>query len=87
LRDADEPAGGLEIADIERLCRVYGLTITAPRHGSHYKVRDPKGSTTLTIPARRPIKGVYIRAPVALAKQFGGGRTHDISLPDNAASA
>jgi predicted RNA binding protein YcfA (HicA-like mRNA interferase family) len=46
------------------------LTITAPRRGSHYKVRDPQGGTTLTIPARRPIKPVYIRALVALADRF-----------------
>jgi hypothetical protein len=31
-----------------------------PRRGSHYKVRDPKSGTTLTIPARRPIRAVYI---------------------------
>jgi len=41
--------------------------VTPPRRGSHYKVRSPKGGTVLTIPARRPIKPVYIRALVALA--------------------
>ena len=61
------PRGDWTIADIERLCRACGLTITAPRRGSHYKVRDLGSGTTLTIPARRPIKAVYIRAVVALA--------------------
>ena len=32
------------------------LMITAPRRGSHYKVRDPKSDATLTIPARRPVR-------------------------------
>jgi hypothetical protein len=64
------PQADWTIADIERLCRSQGLTITAPRRGSHYKVRDPQGGTTLTIPARRPIKAVYIRALVALADRF-----------------
>jgi hypothetical protein len=66
--------GDWTIADIERLCRAYGLTITAPRHGSHYKVRDPKSGAILTIPARLPIKAVYIRALVALADRFREGK-------------
>jgi hypothetical protein len=65
------PLADWTIADIERLCRTCGLTITSPRRGSHFKVRDPNGSSTLTIPAWRPIKPVYIRALVALAEQLG----------------
>jgi hypothetical protein len=68
------PQADWTIGDIERLCRAVGLTITAPRRGSHYKVRDPQSGTTLTIPARRPIKAVYVRALVALAEQFRAGR-------------
>jgi hypothetical protein len=68
------PQADWTIADIERLCRVCGLTITPPRRGSHYKLRDPKGGSTLTIPARRPIKAIYIRALVALAEQVGEER-------------
>ena len=64
------PQADWTIADIERLCRACGLTITSPRRGSHYKVRDPHDGATLTIPARRPIKTVYIRALVALADRF-----------------
>jgi hypothetical protein len=68
------PQADWTIADIERLCRGCGLTITPPRRGSHYKVRDPKSDATLTIPARRPIKAVYIRALVALADRFREGK-------------
>jgi len=74
------PRADWTIADVERLCRACGLTITSPRSGSHYKIRDPQGGATLTIPtrardtltipARRPIKPVYIRALVALADRF-----------------
>lgn len=68
------PQANWTIADIERLCRARGLTITSPRRGSHYKVRDPRGGSTLTIPARRPIKAIYIRAFVVLAEQVGEGK-------------
>ncbi|HEY8873770.1 MAG TPA: type II toxin-antitoxin system HicA family toxin, partial [Stellaceae bacterium] len=64
------PQSDWTIADVERMCRELGLTVTPPRRGSHYKVRDPGSGTTLTIPARRPIKAVYIRALVALADRF-----------------
>jgi predicted RNA binding protein YcfA (HicA-like mRNA interferase family) len=49
------------IADVERICRAYGLTCLPPRHGSHYKVTHPTMQAILTIPAHRPIKQVYIR--------------------------
>ncbi len=68
------PQADWTIADIERLCRACGLTITPPSRGSHYKVRDPTGGATLTIPARRPVKAVYIRALVALSDRFPEGK-------------
>jgi len=68
------PQADWTIADIERVCRMCGLTMTAPRRGSHYKVRDPASRTALTIPARRPIRAVYIRALVALADRFREGK-------------
>ncbi|HEX6441540.1 MAG TPA: type II toxin-antitoxin system HicA family toxin [Stellaceae bacterium] len=67
------PRADWTISDVERLCRRMGLTITAPRRGSHHKVRDSQSGTTLTIPARRPIKPVYIRALVALVDRIRGG--------------
>jgi hypothetical protein len=36
------PQADWAIADIERLCRACGLTVTSLRRGSHYKVRDSK---------------------------------------------
>lgn len=71
------PRADWAIADVERLCRRFGIKITAPRRGSHYKVRDGTTGTTLTIPARRPIRAVYIRALVALVdrRRMSGERT------------
>jgi predicted RNA binding protein YcfA (HicA-like mRNA interferase family) len=50
------------------------LDDTAPRRGSHYKLRDPASGTTLTIHARRPVRPIYIRVLVALADRFREGK-------------
>jgi len=59
------PKGDWNINDIQRVCRENGLACDPPRGGgSHYKIRAR--GFMLTIPARRPIKPVYIRAFVGL---------------------
>ncbi|MBF0394394.1 MAG: type II toxin-antitoxin system HicA family toxin [Alphaproteobacteria bacterium] len=56
--------------DVEAICGQYGLTITPPRGGgSHFKIRRPEAVAILTVPARRPILPVYIRALVALIEE------------------
>ena len=55
------PAGDWTIKDVERLCREHGLTCTPPSGGSHDKVSHPRIRHILTVPARRPLKPVYIR--------------------------
>ncbi|HEU0043180.1 type II toxin-antitoxin system HicA family toxin [Sphingomonas sp.] len=52
------------IEDVVRVCDATGVTCTAPRGGSHYKVKHQAVEDILTIPAHRPIKPVYIRALV-----------------------
>ena len=52
------------IADIEQVCRSNDVDCTPPRAGSHYKVKHPAMREILVVPARRPIKPVYIRALV-----------------------
>ncbi len=49
------------VEDVETVCRTYGIDCTAPRKGSHYKVKHVSMEEILTVPARRPIKPVYIR--------------------------
>ena len=48
------------IEDVIALCAAFGIACTAPRKGSHYKVKHESQADILTVPARRPIKPVYI---------------------------
>lgn len=48
------------IEDVIRLCDAMAVACTAPRKGSHYKVKHASQDEILTIPAHRPIKPVYI---------------------------
>ena len=48
------------IEDVEVVCAAFGVACTAPGKGSHYKVKHESQAEMLTIPARRPIKPVYI---------------------------
>ena len=60
------------IEGIEAVCRRYGLKITAPTRGSHFKVRHPSLPDILTIPAGRPINPVYVRRFVAMIDSLEG---------------
>jgi len=55
------PAANWRIEHVEKLCRQVGLTCSPPSGGSHYKVSSHLLATILTIPARKPIKMVYIK--------------------------
>jgi hypothetical protein len=56
------PAGDWTIADVENLCRQYGIGCRPPSGGgSHFKISHDLVTDILTIPARRPIKQKYIR--------------------------
>jgi hypothetical protein len=71
---ARNPRGDWTINDIEILCRQNGLSCIAPRGGgSHYKVSG--GGVMLTIPARRKIKPVYIKALIGLIRKMRDERT------------
>jgi hypothetical protein len=60
------PSGDWKIADVEAICREYGLSCLPNRSGgSHYKVSHPSQREILTLPFKRPIKAVYIRKLVA----------------------
>jgi hypothetical protein len=55
------PAADWRIEDVQKVCRQVGLTCSPPNGGSHYKVSSHFDATILTIPARKPIKVVYIK--------------------------
>jgi predicted RNA binding protein YcfA (HicA-like mRNA interferase family) len=60
------------IEDVIAVCDAAGIACTAPRAGSHYKVKHPDVIEILTIPAHRPIKPVYVRALVAFVDGVKG---------------
>lgn len=65
-RMAENPRAGWSIADVEAVCREFGITCEAPRGGgSHYKVWHSAVPEILTVPFKRPIKPVYIRKLVS----------------------
>ena len=66
------PAGDWSIADVARVCERLGWHCLPPRGGgSHWKVAAPGLDAILTIPAKRPIKPVYIRRLIALMDEAG----------------
>ncbi|KMS55565.1 hypothetical protein [Sphingobium cupriresistens] len=68
-RVARNPAGDWTISDIQTLCDHLGWACLPPTGGgSHWKVAVPGSDTILTIPAKRPIKPVYIRKLMAFVK-------------------
>jgi len=70
------PAADWTVADVEAICREYGLRCSTPSGGgSHYKVSHPSQRDILTIPSRRPVKPVYIRKLVRLIDQVIGVQT------------
>lgn len=67
------PGGDWTIEDVMVVCRDHGILCEAPRRGSHFTLtlsgpaaKRIGSAGRLTIPARRPIKPVYIREVVKL---------------------
>ncbi len=65
------PTGDWQIADVETLCRQRGFNFRFGK-GSHVQIRHPSAREILTVPARRPIKPVYIRKLVRYIEAYGG---------------
>jgi len=60
------PTGDWTIDDVRRVCEQRDCELLAPTRGSHGKVVVPGKPEILTIPAKRPIKPVYIRKLAAI---------------------
>ncbi|NOX39751.1 MAG: type II toxin-antitoxin system HicA family toxin [Alphaproteobacteria bacterium] len=56
----DNPRGW-KIADIKTFCKKNSLSCEPPKRGSHYSVYSDHLADTLSIPANRPIKPIYIK--------------------------
>jgi hypothetical protein len=64
-------AGDWTIRDVETICRECGLLFRPGKGTSHCHVKHPAAREILTIPARRPIKPVYIRKLVRYIEAHG----------------
>jgi hypothetical protein len=62
------PKKGWQIKDIEKLCNQTGLEMIAPTSGSHFKICSSYLRDILTVPAKRPIKAIYIKKLVSYAE-------------------
>jgi hypothetical protein len=71
------PAGDWSIGDVQRLADHLGWTCLPPSGGgSHWKITAAGSDMILTVPAKRPIKAVYIRRLIALMDEVGNhGKT------------
>jgi hypothetical protein len=68
------PRDDWQIGDVVTLCRQHEINCSPPLGGgSHYKVSVPGLPEILTIPARRPIKPIYIRRLVRLVERAASG--------------
>lgn len=68
------PAADWTIGDIARVCGGLGWQCLPPSGGgSHWKVTAPGMEPILTVPARRPIKPVYIRQLLAMIERQSDG--------------
>jgi hypothetical protein len=68
------PAGDWCIGDVEAICREFGLLFRPGKGTSHCHAKHPAAREILTIPARRPIKPVYIRKLVRYIETHGDVR-------------
>jgi len=65
------PKADWQIVDVEKACREAGVACMKPSGGSHFKIGNAGGGRRLTIPARRPIKPVYISLLVRFLDEEG----------------
>ena len=69
----NNPRGDWTMKEIRTIARhIDGMTVTPPSGGSHYGVSHPGRREILTIPAKRPIKPVYIKAFVDMTDSIIG---------------
>ncbi|HTY65492.1 MAG TPA: type II toxin-antitoxin system HicA family toxin [Alphaproteobacteria bacterium] len=65
----NNPRNNWNIADFEKVCSAladYGVMMRPPARGSHYKVTCDGIDDILTVPARRPIKPIYVKRFVSM---------------------
>ena len=72
------PAGDWTIQDIRKLCDGLGWQCLPPSGGgSHWKIVVPGSEAILTVPARRPIKPIYVRKLLEFMKEAADDHEDD----------
>lgn len=66
------PVADWTIGDVQTVCKRHGFLFRPGSGTSHVQVKHPAAKLILTIPARRPIKPVYIRKFVRYIDEYGG---------------
>lgn len=56
----NNPRDSYHIDDVRAVASLFGIACEKPSGGSHYNLKHPRIDGLLTVPARRPIKTVYI---------------------------
>ena len=64
------PRNDWRLTDVETLANRYGLSINRPKGGGSHVTLGHDSGLRLTVPARRPIKPVYIRRLVQMIAQL-----------------
>ncbi len=67
------PQGDWSIGDIQTVARAFetsGLAARAPKRGLHDTISHPDHPDILTIPARKPIKPIYVRRFVSIIESI-----------------
>lgn len=66
------PRDGWTIDEIKSVCRSAGVHPYAPARGSHVVLSHPWVEGLLTIPAKRPIKPIYVQLVVDMVETVQG---------------
>ena len=66
------PRADWTIEDIVAVCSVYDIACKSPARGSHYTLKHAAIRGHLTIPARRPVKPLYIRLLLEMIDSLEG---------------
>jgi len=77
------PRNDWQIVDIRKLCNEYGVKMDSPPSGSHYKIHSDYIYDILIVPAKRPIKAIYIKRLVTyIDVHLTGEKKNDIKGRD-----
>ena len=88
-RMRNNPGGDWDINDIDSICRYLGMNCDPPRRGSHFTISHPKTNQILPIPAKRPLKPIYVKLFLTIVDSImsdvdvaqGGGHRQCMDIP------